>query len=1312
MAFKPNHFALIILNQDGSGSIKQYTDYQEAKAAYQSFTDSGNTVWLYPQPMSSLTQSTTPPLQFTPPVAQEVSFTPEDNRALPSMAPVVNPQFSNNAPTYPPDGDIVSSVCASLSQYYAALNAPYEPYFDKVGVNWTSSAYIIRLEAIADGNGGIKEYRTLFAEGGGGCYYPNDFAVEEINSGAYYNNIIDPTARTTVVITSYIQGLNNDPTMSCGPIALINVLLDGWSDITVANGAGGTKPKRIYGLPNMHSSGNIESLFDYADTGSPNDWLLDVRLRTNRSPRDYSELTYGVTARYASDEHGGVLSEGKWFGRFKNYGAIQAPGARAVEMQIWWEPLNATISARDTIPLPGRVGRAINLSQDGEDYDIDSSEVVPVSKIEHEVSTREISVEGEMMVAGHTWYSTIISRYTYTSPPAFEWYPYGTTIGTIDGVTYASDGEGSYYAIGEPPPPPDCDPEGTPYGSGDTDIIIEPGFDGVSELLVGSRHDEDVADGNCGTTVNTTYEYVSAGTLLASGEVYDFYSDGNGGYTIEERGGGGGGFPPEGEIIGTELVGELNDIWTVGYRSYDKIANGSGGYTVSGFESGFEYKPVDTLLGRLDGYDYFSDGVGGWYNSIHEGDDCEASNQHDGEPLWQWDGCLWTHYPVQLPAYGVLLKTENIPYVIDFGCGEWNTGNRLHKVYANGTGGIYETNLNTFVPINTHLGVCETTNYYADGAGGYYVECAGAGAVISSDGPYDITWNETACGDFIIGSYYNNEVTDGNCGSYTEAFNSYNVGDVGTCDGLIYSVDEAGLVTSRGANCEDAGLHEDGVDGWTYDGCNWFYSETPCPPADQFDHFDTVANPTIPVSDCSVTEIVFADFADLDFYTDGSCGTYTDNIWYNMVNELPDETAVGGYDNGECSDYCWVTYRSSGSGISGTGQPSYTYNSGSNDSGNCGPTCDPADTFIETYNTPAPTIPWTTDYTSGDFVYAASVDANVFADGNCGTYETLIFPANDEFPTGEVIIDFDGGCDSYRVLVTYIASMDNVDGYPTYTIADQYSSGPCCDQNGTDYGVDPNDGCFNIYADGNCGTYTSDNGSCTGGNCDPPDIFDHTDGCNDYYTDGACGLYAVDNGSCLCPESGTWVSSDECNDYYNDGVCGIYSSDNGMCGGGCTGDGEVISSGNISDLMITIPCGEVYAGERVYDVVHDGACGTREVTTSETWYPEGSLLGACMEGELDCAYYSDGIGSYTTECFPPYNPNECEDSEAHIEGEDGWTYDGCHWLQDAMGCYSPNVGPNAMPDETSDQTDETFNILYNEDGSIYAIHDGNSWVIQ
>jgi hypothetical protein len=98
MPTKPKHYAVFILNENGSGVVKQFDTWQEAKAAYAAEDAAGKAVYLYPQPMKSIGAGTAP---IEAPAKTPVVFTPQQNVgqfAWPPHPPLPRPKVPGTRP--------------------------------------------------------------------------------------------------------------------------------------------------------------------------------------------------------------------------------------------------------------------------------------------------------------------------------------------------------------------------------------------------------------------------------------------------------------------------------------------------------------------------------------------------------------------------------------------------------------------------------------------------------------------------------------------------------------------------------------------------------------------------------------------------------------------------------------------------------------------------------------------------------------------------------------------------------------------------------------------------------------------------------------------------------------------------------------------------------------------------------------------------------------------------------------------------------------------------------------------------------------
>lgn len=241
---------------------------------------------------------------------------------------------------------------------------------------------------------------------------------------------------------------------------------------------------------------------------------------------------------------------------------------------------------------------------------------------------------------------------------------------------------------------------------------------------------------------------------------------------------------------------------------------------------------------------------------------------------------------------------------------------------------------------------------------------------------------------------------------------------------------------------------------------------------------------------------------------------------------------------------------------------------------------------------------------------------------------------------------------------------DGAGGYTSEPI-----SPPPCDSYGTNLGVDPNNSCDNLYADGTCGTYTSSNGSC-----DPPPPCDSA---GYHYSNNGPYFVNADPG-CGSVEIGYYYEN-----VYADGSCGTYTTEEYTYNSGdfttCNGYiYSVDSAGNISQRpecedsslysgqsgwsydgchwSYSEPCpsagGYAYnAGD--YNYYHDGACGYYQgeytgsscevwgISTGQTGSEPINIdlgCGTISVGNTPWEQYHDGTcGTYTSYGSPTYD---------------------------------------------------------------------------
>jgi hypothetical protein len=328
------------------------------------------------------------------------------------------------------------------------------------------------------------------------------------------------------------------------------------------------------------------------------------------------------------------------------------------------------------------------------------------------------------------------------------------------------------------------------------------------------------------------------------------------------------------------------------------------------------------------------------------------------------------------------------------------------------------------------------------------------------------------------------------------------------------------------------------------------------------------------------------------------------------------------------------------------GQGSY-YSEGSNP-------CTPSGTIISENRTDITADINGTAYTVG-YSYERTV-----ADGNCGT----------ELELGSV----------YSPNGTFITETDDY-RYYSNGVGGVYST-EICKESGTQISyssktrqlyISEIDSSVNIgtyteyvYADGTCGTYTSDSDTeyyssgtqiasnssynffSNGGggyysepkSCPPYGEY-VTSGFGGYitvyiselnssynagsstvvtYADGNCGTYTETNNN--WDSYGTLITSDSSYNYYSNGNGGYYAESTGG-GTNCDSAGTWLEGSN-SDITVNSPCGGNWTvGQSTYSVYADGNCGSYS-ESGNNYYSSDTFLGNCN----DYNYYSDGNGSY------------------------------------------------------------------------------------
>jgi hypothetical protein len=207
---------------------------------------------------------------------------------------------------------------------------------------------------------------------------------------------------------------------------------------------------------------------------------------------------------------------------------------------------------------------------------------------------------------------------------------------------------------------------------------------------------------------------------------------------------------------------------------------------------------------------------------------------------------------------------------------------------------------------------------------------------------------------------------------------------------------------------------------------------------------------------------------------------------------------------------------------------------------------------------------------------------------------------------------------------------------------------------------------LNYFGDGEGGYYTYPIADIYSGNGSNPVIINV--GCGDFvigqsnydvFTDGTGGYYNVETGSSWLPID-TYVGSCNSYDYFSDGDVSAYTVYHPPCPAAGTFNSDA------PDTYVEVPMGSAQTyfdgNDNIY--LNDGNCGTYIAFSG--LYGSGTFI----TNYGDYNYYWDGSGGYYQ---GEHTGPQCEDSTLHTSGQEGWSYDGCHWSYDDR-WYYPAAG--------------------------------------
>lgn len=267
----------------------------------------------------------------------------------------------------------------------------------------------------------------------------------------------------------------------------------------------------------------------------------------------------------------------------------------------------------------------------------------------------------------------------------------GTYLHNCGDYNYYANGNGGYYSEftggggGNEYPS-----YGTWLNSGSGTYYVNVG---CGEWSVGDYNWTQYADGMGGSYYESSDSYVGDGVYLGSCNGYEYYSDGSGSYYTE---GGGPSYPEYGTFLG----GNDNPIyvnvgcgdWQIGTSYSNDYADGNGG---SYNESGSDYYSFGTYLGNCNGMDYYAEYNGSYYTQ--------------GEPP-----------PPPCPEYGTFAyDAEDTQVEVPFGSGNYFFDGNDNRYLNDGNCGVFFF-YDGLYSYGTYITTYDGTDYYWDGAGGYY----------------------------------------------------------------------------------------------------------------------------------------------------------------------------------------------------------------------------------------------------------------------------------------------------------------------------------------------------------------------------------------------------------------------------------------------------------------------------------------------------------------------------------------------------------------------------------------------------------------
>ena len=806
MPTKPKHYAVFILNENGSGTVKQFDSWQEAKAAYAAESATGKAVYLYPQPMKSIGVGTTP---IEAPAKTPVTFTPQQNTgafAWPPHPPLPRPTTSGGV--FSDDYNRYNEWQAYCLQHptHKECSIPGKPKFgteslvcgDGSGTlgTWTSTNGVEYPATrpkimLADGLGGTfpseevwqPEEGAPFRRWRAPCQYPDGFRE--------YQDFFATSVKELIFGT-----LSGPTVLSINRVALMSAT------------------RKLF-----QYSGDVPSQIGTEHGVFPRDLAISERELEVNALRDYeigqpvfsldfqdAAMYVGVTfpLKPTNDEEPGeelepvtelvslVVTE---TGNTHNVGSRTAPVYRTGfqtpspngPMNTNYDYSKGTGTGEWSVTMSSFTDLEFTFTPTGDtpaDARPPSGWAGVVVRGTNPDPTNPFGGEFEGVDT-----TGVAAGGTHQGPWVYDYDAANILLESDFDNHYYTNGTGGYYAVAIPET--DCDPVDTLVNENATEPIT---YDaGCGEWTIGTLTYNVYADGTCGFYDQSLYSTYNAGVIgTCNGNTYSVDSSG----TVTS----------EPIISGYE-----------GEESYVTIPTGasvlSGTRVRPQYQSGgtgewtpWNYTASGTLYGSDASYNYYSDGAG-YYTSEPISNPCDPADYH---------------------------YSNNGPYdlMYDAGCGSITIGVYYENTYADGNCGTYTTTDKSSTPgdFTTCMGniytvdstgnvtsrpECDSsgTNYgvdpnnscqniYADGNCGTYTSsngscdepsCDSSGTYLASGS--EPTYYNSDCGQMGNGWTDYTEYADGSCGTYRSYSSPTYLGAgayIGECGGYLYYSDGNG----------------------------------------------------------------------------------------------------------------------------------------------------------------------------------------------------------------------------------------------------------------------------------------------------------------------------------------------------------------------------------------------------------------------------------------------------------------------------------------------------------------------------------------